>query len=312
MRSGRHAGRCLSCYNRNSTENAGKPSYFETELVLNNQNYIYGFEAILSRGEFISEWLVTREMNSNKETVLFERNLLNGTYRYRQKESQVSQKLESALKDLKHNRSVLFLGWLPEKQELLFEYPLLHSIEEVYRWFKDSLKRISPKEKQEFCAPVSEQCVSRLEQFLRWAGTGIATIREVPADQEQILEILRLEGQIDALRKLNRMKRKDRSQKERKDWRVLAGQELYLIHQEENRNRTTRLAFLHQGMEENTLFPGREESDGTAWLIRLADLFVNQKGEVFHIDGLDRDLHPNLTEKILQVFLMQAKTAESS
>lgn len=57
-------------YCKANDDNKDKPSYFELELSINNKYYAYGFEVVLNKGKFISEWLI--ELTSdNREKIVF-------------------------------------------------------------------------------------------------------------------------------------------------------------------------------------------------------------------------------------------------
>ena len=58
-----------------------KKSYFELELMLDDKYYAYGFEVILSKGKFTSEWLVELA-SDNREKIIFSRDIVNGKYEF--------------------------------------------------------------------------------------------------------------------------------------------------------------------------------------------------------------------------------------
>ena len=62
-------------YCRIGNDNRNKPSYFEVEIVLNKKMYSYGFEIVLNKSEFISEWLIELKSN-NEEEIIFERDIV--------------------------------------------------------------------------------------------------------------------------------------------------------------------------------------------------------------------------------------------
>ncbi len=59
--------------------NIYKTSYFEFEIKLDEKYYAYGFELLLNRSEFISEWLCELRPDG-KDVVLFARNIETGSY----------------------------------------------------------------------------------------------------------------------------------------------------------------------------------------------------------------------------------------
>lgn len=57
---------------QSKSENAMKPSYFEVEILLDGKYYSYGFEIILSKSRFISEWLVELHADNSEKILLQE------------------------------------------------------------------------------------------------------------------------------------------------------------------------------------------------------------------------------------------------
>ena len=68
-------------YCKVQSENKEKESYFELELMLDDKYYAYGFEVILSKGKFTSEWLVELA-SDNREKIIFSRDIVNGKYEF--------------------------------------------------------------------------------------------------------------------------------------------------------------------------------------------------------------------------------------
>ena len=56
-----------------------KPSYFEFEILLNNNIYAYGFEILLKKSQIVSEWLIQLSPTGN-DKIIFSRDVLNGDF----------------------------------------------------------------------------------------------------------------------------------------------------------------------------------------------------------------------------------------
>ena len=53
-----------------------KPSYFEFEILINNKLYSYGYEVLIDKNEFVSEWLIELYPEGN-DKVIFTRDIQN-------------------------------------------------------------------------------------------------------------------------------------------------------------------------------------------------------------------------------------------
>lgn len=65
------------------------------------------------------------------------------------------------------------------------------------------------------------------------------------------------------------------------------------------------IQFEHENSD--NLFLLSEESDGTARILDLLEILLNNSNKVFVIDEIDRCLHPQLTRKFIEIFLEYAK-----
>ncbi len=122
---------------RSKPENEFKPSYFEIQFSIADHCYLYGFEVILSKGEFISEWLV--EVNGQSEYELFTRDILNG-------ETKLSNKIFSGrLKiysdDISEDSSTLLITTMNKyKKHFYINNPNALPLYHVFEWLNNKLK----------------------------------------------------------------------------------------------------------------------------------------------------------------------------
>jgi AAA15 family ATPase/GTPase len=83
----------------------------------------------------------------------------------------------------------------------------------------------------------------------------------------------------------------------------------YIIAKSNNQElKISKLMLKHKvGGGEETLMDTAEESDGTLRLMDIIPILYKREGhsQVFIIDELDRNLHPNLCYQLIQLFLVQ-------
>ncbi|MDR2827880.1 MAG: AAA family ATPase [Acholeplasmatales bacterium] len=85
-------------------------TYFETELLIKDKCYSYGFEVNFLNNEIVEEWLL--ELIGDKVDIIFERSLPKNYIEIKRKFSkEISQKLNVYIADAKRDRSLLFLSF---------------------------------------------------------------------------------------------------------------------------------------------------------------------------------------------------------
>ena len=114
-----------------------KPSYFEVILLIDNKIYSYGLEFFSFKNEFSSEWLYELT-SSNKEKMIFERDIDNAKFIFEHKFNvTASKKLDVYKDDLKKDKDKLFLNYINSKNdnEVVKELPIL---QKIFKWIIDT------------------------------------------------------------------------------------------------------------------------------------------------------------------------------
>ena len=125
-------------YYKLDKKNIDKPSKFEISILINKRIYVYGFTVILSKGQFVDEWLY--EKNNNK--LLFKLNSYEsifevGTYF---KNKKTIRRLEIYGNDCMGTNS-LFLRNINDKKDKMYEdFGELDILRDIFNWFVFSLK----------------------------------------------------------------------------------------------------------------------------------------------------------------------------
>ncbi len=287
---------------------ANKPSYFEFEILLNNNNYAYGFEIFLEKSQIVSEWLVQLSPTGNDKTI-FSRDVLNGNFRSNLKVT--SQTLRNKFNvysdDSKNNTEILFLNEMNRaKAELYKDESELLIFKEVFGWFIEKLDVNYPNR------PISDYSYFRdaknkeeVCRVIRSLGTGITNYDERKSSliqlQQQLPKVIyeRLEEDIKEW-KTEKIKDKKTS-----SMSVRINDMYYVISLDKNdKVEVTTIVFNHGN---DAVFEFSEESDGTRRILDLVEILFTGKDKVYIIDEIDRSLHPQLTYKFIQEFLVAAQ-----
>lgn len=271
-------------------DNASRPSKFEFEFKHKERCYVYGFEVDNQR--VYEEWLY--EIKKTTEVMLFERVTTSegdtsvdfGDVKYSDKEER--KFLDFVARGTRPNQ--LFLTESMENDVKHFA--------DVYQWFTDVLVIIYPHSRFLPLAMmvVDENFGVNMAEYLEQLGTGIRGLEVKPVRLDQELP----EEVIQRLREMPSSDTKFISLTNDKD-------ERYLADWSNGDLAVTKLMFKHRmsDCDKNITLDIKEESDGTRRLLDLLPAFTNlpHQDHVIIIDELDRSLHPQLSYKLLELFL---------
>ena len=290
---------------------ANKPSYFEFEILLNNNNYAYGFEIFLEKSQIVSEWLVQLSPTGNDKTI-FSRDVLNGKFQSDLKVT--SQTLRNKYNvysdDSKNNTEILFLNEMNRsKGELYKEKSGLSVFKDVFDWFVEKLDVNYPNR------PISDYSYFRdaenkeeVCRVIRSLGTGITNYDERKSSLEQLQQQLPkvvFESLEEDIKEWTIAKKKERKGKKVSSMSIRINDMYYVISMNKNNEiEVTTIVFNHGN---DAIFDFSEESDGTRRILDLVEILFSGEGKVYFIDEIDRSLHPQLTYKFIQEFLTAAQ-----
>lgn len=156
---------------RTQLANESHPSYFEVQFSIGNACYSYGFEIILSKGEFISEWLV--EVIGQSEHELFSRDIKSGKTKLSKKI--FSSKLKMYADDILDDSSSLLITVMNKNKNHFFDdHPEALPLFYVFNWLNSKLK-ILPlnKENLDLSYMFDSQKYDKICNLLRLFDTGI-------------------------------------------------------------------------------------------------------------------------------------------
>ena len=291
-------------YSKISAENKKKPSYFEIELLINNDVYSYGFEVILATGVIVSEWLAKL---SNENTIyLFYKNGKDDEYHFDNvlKNNQVLDVYQQGIM----GSNVLFLSEMnKDKQAVYSKYPSLEILRNVYYWIKDHLEIVFPNNPiNDASYLINTTTLSKVAEILNAFGTGIVSVEEIKEDPEKILESLPIKIRRDLIQQIELISQsKEKNPKLKYQWNVLLRNRNDILGIEmdsEHEIKAYSLQFEHKNLDAGIHFKISEESDGTARLFELVEILLSKKDKTYIVDELDRCLHPTLTYKFIEKF----------
>lgn len=286
-----------------------KKSYFEIEMKLENKYYSYGFECMLNKSSFVSEWLVQLDKNGHDKEI-FSRNISDGVYESGNffKDDFTTNKLSSYGNDLKKDSNTLLLRFMNQfKSDFYVENEGLSVLKKVYNWIEKGLDINYPDRPiTNYSYFMLEDGVDEISRIIRAFGTGIQGFKIVDYDLQSKLNDIPTEVIDDILDKMEKIRVDEKA----------AGAS-YMLRSDKNdfvivemdRNgaiSSKTIKFNHGNCDE--LFDFREESDGTVRLLDLLEVLLDKSGnKTYFIDEIDRCLHPQLTYKFIEEFLKLAE-----
>ena len=299
-------------YCRTSIENKSKPSYFEVELLLNNRNYSYGFEILLSENRIISEWLVEFK-SDNTEKELFVRDVEKGICQILgwNGNKKLTERLDIFAQEINTDGTILFLSEMNRKKHKFYEeFPEAQCIRDVYRWFGQSLDINFPD------APISDYSylgdsgnVDEICRLIAAFGTGITDYTVVDISKDKIFENMSStdQEQFDDMLEMEQISVNSRSNPKHNVKIVIRSKtEFFRVVIEKDKAPIFQTIRFYHGKEDFS-FGLYEESDGTIRLLDLLEVLLSKKEKTYIIDELDRRLHPCLTYKFVEMFLKSMK-----
>ena len=298
----------LNKWFRLDATNVLKPSRFEFEFKQNSKVYAYGFEVVLATKTFLSEWLY--EIGKTSEKTIFERkidakgdSIFEGGFKPK---GEAGTRYGLFQKDVLKNQ--LFLYEINDRKTAnLKGFEPFH---ETFHWFKEKLWVIYPDSTfAELDVLGKNQTTQKtFSYFLNFFKTGIDALETIELDFEEATAKFPddLKAQI-----LN-----DLTDSEEHILQIKVGQQRFFFFKNADGSiKTNRLMTKHTSKDGKTtiLFEVSDESDGTQRVFDLLPVLIQatRKDIVLVIDELDRSMHPELTQKLLDVFFKNTAHNES-
>lgn len=281
-------------YCRNHEDNKEKISSFSVQLLLNEDCYEYGFDAILNTQTIKDEWIV----DLNKKKILYQRNNdgkpLNGLNLGREDR----MRMEIYLDDFLHNDKSLFLTEM-NRNKSFDKDSELSVYHRIYNWFVKDLNVVLPDMPlTKFSYYYDESTLSNIKKIVRSFDTGIEDIEIKNMSEEQLQNKIGISLYKDVI---NELKKNVQKQGQELNLSMRSKKEFFNITMNDNYDLEIKtLCFKHgQSMLD---FEFCEESDGTKRVFDFLDILLNKnQNSVYVIDEIERSLHPNLFNRLIEL-----------
>lgn len=281
-------------YCRNHEDNKEKISSFSVQLLLNENCYEYGFDAILNTQTIKDEWIV----DLNKKKILYQRNNdgkpLNGLNLGREDR----MRMEIYLDDFLHNDKSLFLTEM-NRNKSFDKDSELSVYHRIYNWFVKDLNVVLPDMPlTKFSYYYDESTLSNIKKIVRSFDTGIEDIEIKNMSEEQLQNKIGISLYKDVI---NELKKNVQKQGQELNLSMRSKKEFFNITMNDNYDLEIKtLCFKHgQSMLD---FEFCEESDGTKRVFDFLDILLNKnQNSVYVIDEMERSLHPNLFNRLIEL-----------
>lgn len=281
-------------YCRNHEDNKEKISSFSVQLLLNEDCYEYGFDAILNTQTIKDEWIV----DLNKKKILYQRNNdgkpLNGLNLGREDR----MRMEIYLDDFLHNDTSLFLTEM-NRNKSFDKDSELSVYHRIYNWFAKDLNVVLPDMPlTKFSYYYDESTLSNIKKIVRSFDTGIEDIEIKNMSEEQLQNKIGISLYKDVI---NELKKNVQKQGQELNLSMRSKKEFFNITMNDNYDLEIKtLCFKHgKSMLD---FEFCEESDGTKRVFDFLDILLNKnQNSVYVIDEMERSLHPNLFNRFIEL-----------
>ncbi len=294
---------------RLDAKNSSKISKFEVEFKINQVCYAYGFEIFLKDKTVKNEWLFV--INKNDDKPIFERKVLeNGksnitiSHKF---DSEGEKRFDVYKKDVKESQ--FFLSEVNDKD--IKDIKNIRPFTDAFHWLTESLVIVYPDTKYGGLNFIGDN--KELEEafcnYLSLFNTGISGIETIDLDFDKEFKNLPEQLKLDIINDLSNESEKENTVM------ISIQDQLYTIYK--NTASEIKIKSLHAkhqlaNSDNFEYFKINEESDGTQRLFDIIPILATLgKEKTFIIDELDRSLHPELTKKIIEVFLNNSKGIEN-
>lgn len=283
-------------YCRNHEDNKEIISSFSVQLLLNEDCYEYGFDAILNTQTIKDEWIV----NLNKKKILYQRNNdgkpLNGLNLGKEDR----MRMEIYLDDFLHNDKSLFLTEM-NRNKSFDKDSELSVYHRIYNWFAKDLNVVLPDMPlTKFAYYYDESTLNNIKKIVRSFDTGIEDIEIKNMGEEQLQNKIGILLYKDVI---NELKKEVQKQGQELNLSMRSKKEFFNITMNDNYDLEIKtLCFKHgKSMLD---FEFCEESDGTRRIFDFLDILLNKnQNSVYAIDEMERSLslHPNLFNHFIEL-----------
>lgn len=287
-------------------ENKAKPSYFEAEILIDDELYAYGFEGILSEGVIVSEWLT--KLSNNAELNLFYKDGVEDKYHF---ESYFAENpaLEVYQQGISGSNTLFLYEMNNNKQGFYSNNSNMVILQKVYNWISKNFEIIHPMSATKDASfLINSTSLSKVADLLNSFDTGIVSISEIDEDAQKVFETIPPQLRRELLARIEFISALAKNSPQGMPygkWSILIRNRSDILGFELDSKlemKAFSVQFQHQNMDSGIHFRISEESDGTARIFELIEILLSDKEKTYVVDELDRCLHPCLTYQFVRNF----------
>jgi uncharacterized protein len=282
-----------------------QPTTFEFEFKSNGKMYAYGVVLSLKNRKIQEEWLF--ELLKTTDKPVFERKVLNNgksTIELNLKlDGDGKNRFNVYKKDIKDTQ--LFLSEINDKD--IEDIQNIEAFKDAFNWFKHNLVIMYPDtqfKELDFVLSNDDRKLA-LSELLEIFRTGVQGIETIEQDVDTQISSEMQESILNAFRLLNT-----------KNIALEIGKNSYAFSKSAlGELKMLKLNTKHsvRNSDEMVSFELEDESDGTRRIMDFIPVLLGlaKTNKTYLIDEIDRSLHPELTQKILDVFFLNTQDIES-
>ncbi|WXR61189.1 ATP/GTP-binding protein [Peptostreptococcaceae bacterium AGR-M142] len=296
-------------YNKCDIENKNKKTYFDFEIKIDNKYYSYGYEVILNESRIISEWLIEL-FPSNKENLIFSRNIEEGTFDFNNyfKNKSTMERLKIYAEDIKDDSSILLLHLMNQNKDNFYkDNSEAIILKKMFDWFKYKLDINYPDRAiSDYSYFMTKDNIDEIIKAISSFKTGITNFNIVNITPENISIPKKVLDDIISKLEDNKTSQDIKNGNERSILLRNSNKEFIIFEMKDSKIEIKTVQFNHGN--DDIFFNLSEESNGTIRILDLIEILLdNTEEKMYIIDEIDRCLHPQLTFRFVEIFLKLAE-----
>lgn len=296
-------------YCKLNTDNKNKESYFEIEICIGGRYFAYGFEVILNRSKFVTEWLVEL-FDQGEDKIIFERDIAQNRFTLGEEfsDTKLIEKINIYADDVIDDGSVLFLNIMNKNKKNLYQqHPQAKCLKDVFEWVSQSLDINYPNRPiLDYSYLADAKSIEKVCRTISAFGTGITDFELVEVPIERVVGALPkkvVETYTAVLESKARELKADNTGRVKNGFIMRSNKDFFIVEIDRDEKISCKTIQFSHG-DTTALFELSEESDGTVRMLDLIEVLIAEnKNKTYVIDELDRCLHPSMTYKFVDEFL---------
>ena len=292
------------CYFRVNSDNLNRPGVFQFDIIVDDEEYLYGFAISYTTKNIISEWLAKKTLDG-KEVDIFNREVDDNGISHVSTDLVIDseeerKRLEIYFEDFGENitqalKKKTLLNDIAQRYSS--EVGVFKDISNVFNWFINLLIIFPSSKYNGIIEDTENDELRRLLSFmLKYFDTGIENVTHSDVDFDTVMGSLP-GGNFEEIKK-----QISNDLIDNKAEMLSINDQLYKLIKNEKGETIAREVLSDHGNSDDQFEYG-DESDGTQRLFDLIPLFYKtSQNKVVIIDEIDRSLHTNAVRRFIELF----------